>query len=176
MTWFLINRYFLQARGRRNDRRYTSVFQCTVLCAHKAGTMVGYDEWGGTLRSNNFCHHQKFRLAKQIIAQCCMENFNVFLRFLSYKMEATSIICSMWFQYNHKPVHELYEDHSSFELTRFMMFKRSMRSLRGVIFKIQPLRNPSIFNNMICVLISKVLLMGMSNHPHFEIFWTSSKI
>ena len=48
--------------------------------------------------------------------------------------------------------------------------------LRGVIFKIQPLRNPTIFNNMICVLISKVLLMGMSNHPHFEIFWTSSKI
>ena len=48
--------------------------------------------------------------------------------------------------------------------------------LRGVIFKIQPLRNPSIFNNMICVPISKVLLKGMSNHPHFEIFWTSSKI
>ena len=42
-------------------------------------------------------------------------------------------------------------------------------SLRGVIFKIQPLRNPSIFNNMICVPISKVLLKGMSNHPHFEI-------
>ena len=45
-----------------------------------------------------------------------------------------------------------------------------------MIFKIQPLRNPSIFNNMICVPISKVLLKGMSNHPHFEIFWTSSKI
>ena len=29
---------------------------------------------------------------------------------------------------------------------------------------------------MICVPISKVLLKGMSNHPHFEIFWTSSKI
>ena len=28
---------------------------------------------------------------------------------------------------------------------------------------------------MICVPISKVLLKGMSNHPHFEIFWTSSK-
>ena len=55
-----------------------------------------------------------------------------------------------------------------------MAFK--VRALRGVIFKIQPLRNPSIFKNMICVLISKVLLMGMSNHPHFEIFWTSSKI
>ena len=45
-----------------------------------------------------------------------------------------------------------------------------------MIFKIQPLRNPSIFNNIICVLISKVLLMGMSNHPDFEIFWTLSKI
>ena len=33
--------------------------------------------------------------------------------------------------------------------------------LRGVIFKIQPLRNPPFFNNMICVQISKVLLKGM---------------
>ena len=48
--------------------------------------------------------------------------------------------------------------------------------LRGVIFKIQPLRNPSIFNNKICVPISKVLLKGMSNHPNLEIFRTSSKI
>ena len=38
--------------------------------------------------------------------------------------------------------------------------------LRGVIIKIQPLRNTSIFNNIICVPISKVLPEGMSNHPH----------
>ena len=60
----------------------------------------------------------------------------------------------------------------------FWTFDQNINSqtLRGVIFKIQPLRNPSIFNNMICVPISKVLLKGMSNHPHFKIFWTSSKI
>ena len=37
-------------------------------------------------------------------------------------------------------------------------------------------RNLSIFNNMICVPILKVLPMGMSNHPNLEIFRTSSKI
>ena len=40
-------------------------------------------------------------------------------------------------------------------------------ALRGVIFKIQPLRNPSIFNNMICVPISKVLLKGQVKSPTF---------
>ena len=36
---------------------------------------------------------------------------------------------------------------------------------RGVIFKIRPLRNPSIFRNMICVPISKVPPAGMSMGP-----------
>ena len=49
-------------------------------------------------------------------------------------------------------------------------------NLRGLIFKIQPFRNPSIFDNIICVPISKVLPKGMSNHPDLEIFRTSSKI
>ena len=41
----------------------------------------------------------------------------------------------------------------------------SHAAIRGVILKIQPLRNPSIFNNMICVPISKVPPMGMSMDP-----------
>ena len=45
-----------------------------------------------------------------------------------------------------------------------------------MIFKIQPLRNLSIFDNMICVPISKVLPKGMSNHPNLEIFQTSSNV
>ena len=63
---------------------------------------------------------------------------------------------------------------SSWILT--IVHKYFFKSLRGVIFKIQPLRNPSIFDNMICVPISKVLPKGMSNHPNLEIFQTSSKI
>ena len=141
MTWFLINRYFLQARGRRNDRRYTSVFQCTVLCAHKAGTMVGYDEWGGTLRSNNFCHHQKFRLAKQIIAQCCMEKFNVFFEILlslftdsyqtRWKLLQLYAQCGFSRIINPAMIHQIHEVHG---LCRYILWTRSIRFMSSIRF------------------------------------------